>query len=1094
MKTPYYYAIAGIKYILLSVCLLTITQLVLAEGIVLKQCANGGISDPVTHDECHEGWIKGNLNAGKAAYAEGEFVPYRAKLTGLAVGNKYSYSFSWNRLKKGTHALDYIGTFNHSVIDADPCEGIASCSGPPDWEDIPGDSLPFVQVPGQIALYGGTIDKVGPLYIDLDAETRSISVTFTPSQSTVVLAWGGHIASPLDWDGGETASDISGSPYHMSNIALLDSNGVSVAGGAQDAALSAAAVFVPSVINVSKISNAGGSFMFQSWLDGNIPIPPDGEINPWSLDAGQEKTLDALDKGTITITETNLPDGDWRVESITCSKVGEGDVFSYQYGADPVTDTAEFEVDEASTFNCVFENKFFGAPVLHVIKRVIGTAGQCTNAVRDDDTYDTRSIHSGETVKYCYWVTNNGSDDALDVTMIDDRAALAADTPINLSGGTDIGGDGSIKDLAPGDNMTGSLEVTLNLAMNVSATNTATAYGTGKVDGQTYTGEDTAMVTADLESGCNLNASLSTNGCPGVTTLYILKDSQTEVNWCADITWDASAVMDLTGISVALDSPILSSSGTDMTPGSNQVVSVGPDMPNADVTGTLTLTGSEGGLNPISCSGQATVNVVDPGLLLIKMASKDATCGNGDDAHSVEIINGEPVWYCLTVMNTGDVPLENVAIDDWVYDELDLDFGSSVFESGISWTFTSEAYYPGADVTNTAVATSIEPNTGETIDSDQSTATVIVRSADVEVKKSVDPGTIVLCDEGDLREFCSDPDDGDSVYYATYTIEVSNNGPSDATGVMVFDELPEGFSYLSNDGGCQYDDGLRLLSCDLGTLTPKQTVVIEVGGTIDVDDSIFDPPWQRIRNEACASTSPANLDPDHSNNCDDASTTISTGPTRTIGWWRTHPNGIAACLPPAPSIAEIDLGFLVIRDEVSGSDVDATVSTDPDAKGKYKSSLMTAEFRDDADDVPLTKAIMAKGMLNAGTSHWGDGTQRSHIGQARVKTARQLTAAWCNESVFNSEFDDFFLGWDAIRRIMAGEAYLEGAPVTVYYCGNPGDACDKQQDLQKVIDSINHIGSIADMFNNSGDDLPIPLPPEPANPGAPEDDPTDPTD
>ena len=71
---------------------------------------------------------------------------------------------------------------------------------------------------------------------------------------------------------------------------------------------------------------------------------------------------------------------------------------------------------------------------------------------------------------------------------------------------------------------------------------------------------------------------------------------------------------------------------------------------------------------------------------------------------------------------------------------------------------------------------------------------------------------------------------------------------------------------------------------------------------------------------------------------------------------------------------------------------------------------------------------------------------------------------------------------------MAGEAYLDG--LTVIDCGGP---CDKQ-DLQKVIASIKFIGSIADLFNNDGDDLPIPLPSEPADPHADEDDPTDPFD
>jgi hypothetical protein len=126
-------------------------------------------------------------------------------------------------------------------------------------------------------------------------------------------------------------------------------------------------------------------------------------------------------------------------------------------------------------------------------------------------------------------------------------------------------------------------------------------------------------------------------------------------------------------------------------------------------------------------------------------------------------------------------------------------------------------------------------------------------------------------------------------------------------------------------------------------------------------------------------------------------------------------------------------------------------------------------------------------MLNARTASWRDGTKRSHIGQSRVHTAKQLTAAWCNEVTFNSEFDFYYLGWENIRLIMNGEAYLQGG--NVKSCGGP---CEGH--LNQVIQSIKLIGGVADLFNNAGDALPNGLPSERAYPKAPQDDPTDPTD
>src|SRR5262249_56366496 len=88
-----------------------------------------------------------------------------------------------------------------------------------------------------------------------DHTKASITVFFTYTGSnnnnadSVVVAWGGHIASALDWrdDPGETvqtASDISGSPYHT-RVLSISENGVVKSIGNQDPSLSAAAVFGP---------------------------------------------------------------------------------------------------------------------------------------------------------------------------------------------------------------------------------------------------------------------------------------------------------------------------------------------------------------------------------------------------------------------------------------------------------------------------------------------------------------------------------------------------------------------------------------------------------------------------------------------------------------------------------------------------------------------------------------------------------------------------------------------------------------------------------------------------------------------------------
>jgi hypothetical protein len=163
---------------------------------------------------------------------------------------------------------------------------------------------------------------------------------------------------------------------------------------------------------------------------------------------------------------------------------------------------------------------------------------------------------------------------------------------------------------------------------------------------------------------------------------------------------------------------------------------------------------------------------------------------------------------------------------------------------------------------------------------------------------------------------------------------------------------------------------------------------------------------------------------------------------------------------------------------------------DPDAKGKLKSSMITAEvpaninaYVDEHAISPID--IMTRGLLGANVSSWSDGTPRSALGQARTKTSRQLIAAWCNEQVLGSKFAKHFLSWEKIRAIMVGEAYLSAG--VVVGCDGP---CETR--VRDVIDSITELNRVADEFNNSGLDLEDGLPQEPANTKAPKDDPTDP--
>jgi uncharacterized repeat protein (TIGR01451 family) len=79
----------------------------------------------------------------------------------------------------------------------------------------------------------------------------------------------------------------------------------------------------------------------------------------------------------------------------------------------------------------------------------------------------------------------------------------------------------------------------------------------------------------------------------------------------------------------------------------------------------------------------------------------------------------------------------------------------------------------------------------------------------------------------------SDPDPVQIGESSTYTLRITNRGPSTATGVVAEDHLPEGASVLAVDspGGRWNWDG-RVVTCDLGTILPGEILTIAITVTL----------------------------------------------------------------------------------------------------------------------------------------------------------------------------------------------------------------------------------------------------------------------
>ncbi len=246
----------------------------------LWQARNGSASSPINPVD----WVKGNLGSANSHYSEGHSIPYRLVLTRLAPG-PHNVVIAWDTRQSGTHAIDYIAHYDflvphdgfrsHSIAEAiDPIAGLAGAFGPPEAFPIPAPTPNGTPVPGlpaasfealppalrAMTIWNGSIASLTYLQqesLNADTAATRLSIDFVATSPTVVIAWGGHIASRVDWGIGNSATSISGSPYHTR---LISFDG---AGGNQDRSVRSDSIFCGISGPSELCGGATGTFLAQ---------------------------------------------------------------------------------------------------------------------------------------------------------------------------------------------------------------------------------------------------------------------------------------------------------------------------------------------------------------------------------------------------------------------------------------------------------------------------------------------------------------------------------------------------------------------------------------------------------------------------------------------------------------------------------------------------------------------------------------------------------------------------------------------------------------------------------------------------------------
>jgi hypothetical protein len=414
----------------------------------LEQCSN----EPTTCDSMNaKRWITGNLNSNNSGYAEGDAVAYRATYARLTVGETYMVTIDWDSTVNGRHAMDYLTSYDFSEKSSAPCSGVACGSSTSTLliEDDPMVASASVnQANGQVfTAFGASFPSSGAVIPNTGnlcgvnpsctissnpsaytttgmysgTSSTRVSVYFTAQSSTVVLAWGGHIASPMDWGMGKAASGINGSSYHMRLKGFACSNVSNCSSGNMDRSLSSSAVQITGSIVITKVASVEGNTEFP------FTASPSPLTNFTLIDDGTETDSyvfsGLVEPGIFTISENSVEGWDFDSASCMLSNSNGG-----KWEAEGTSVIIDFRVGE--TYNCTFTNTLIPVVTTTTVPETTTTVPETTTTV--PETPVEIAVVTTTTVPAVITTTTapvelqvvtpenpNGTQDALDVLFPD---------------------------------------------------------------------------------------------------------------------------------------------------------------------------------------------------------------------------------------------------------------------------------------------------------------------------------------------------------------------------------------------------------------------------------------------------------------------------------------------------------------------------------------------------------------------------------------------------------------------------------------------------------------------------------------------------
>jgi uncharacterized repeat protein (TIGR01451 family) len=177
---------------------------------------------------------------------------------------------------------------------------------------------------------------------------------------------------------------------------------------------------------------------------------------------------------------------------------------------------------------------------------------------------------------------------------------------------------------------------------------------------------------------------------------------------------------------------------------------------------------------------------------------------------------GQDVVYTIVVTNNGPSPATSVTVSDTTPTGLAFLSNSGACTGSYPCNVGTLAAGQSATITSTYTVPSNYASP-----SIVNTATVSANEFDANTADNTSTATTTVTQQADLSISKTGPSSAGVGQNITYTITVSNLGPSSASGVTVSDTTPAGLTFVSNSGACTGP-----FPCSLGTLAAGQSATI----------------------------------------------------------------------------------------------------------------------------------------------------------------------------------------------------------------------------------------------------------------------------